>query len=181
MSGSGTTLDSVEVLWEREDSTASELALYARRGSSLELDTRTRMLWTPAEKRFVVERLAAVLGSERVSLDGAAEIVWGENGFASSGLWLRGEDGAGLRVDGVVPDSGAADLAVEVRGLDLASVFRIPDEALPYGGLVDAEGHLRGTADDPGVGRHVRGNGSMRFAAFGTGAWKAMRTTPMVG
>jgi hypothetical protein len=149
IAGGGTSLDSVEVLWVREDSTVSDLALYARRGSSLELDASTRMRWTLSEKSFVVERLASVIGSQRMSLDGVAEIVWGESGFAASGLRLRGEDGSGLRVEGVVPDSGEVDLEFEVRGLDLASLFRIPDEALPYGGLVDAEGSLRGTADAP--------------------------------
>jgi hypothetical protein len=149
LAGGGTTLDSVDVRWTRQDSTLSDVDLYARRGSSLELDTRARILWTAREKRFGVERLTAALGPSRMTLDRAAEIVWGDDGFSSSGLSLRGEDGAALRLDGAVPDSGAANLEIEIRGFDLASVFRIPDEALRYQGVLDAEGHLRGTADDP--------------------------------
>jgi hypothetical protein len=52
-------------------------------------------------------------------------------------------------VEGAVPDSGPAYLEVSVRGLDLANVFLTPDEALPYGGFLDADGRLSGTADDP--------------------------------
>jgi len=149
VAGGATTLDSIEVLWAREDSALSDLTLFARRGSDLELSTRARVEWTAAEKRFAVARLTALLGDHRVSLDQPAEIAWGDRGFRSTGLALRDEGGAVLRVEGSVPDTGAADLEVDVRGLDLASVFRIPDEARPYGGLVDATGRLRGTADDP--------------------------------
>ncbi len=149
LAGGGTTLDSVDVLWVRRDSTSSEVDLYARRGSSLELDTRTRLEWTATERRVALERLAATLGSQRLALDGPAEIVWGDQGFTSTGLRLEDEDGAGLRIEGAVPDSGPANLDVRIRGLDLASVFLTPDEALPYGGFLDADGRLRGTADDP--------------------------------
>ena len=149
LTGSGTTLDSVDVLWVREDSTRSDVDLYARRGSSLEFDARAQIQWTEAEKRLRLERLTTGLGPQRMTLDGAAEIVWGIRGFSSSGLYLRGEDGAGLWVEGVVSDSGAADLNVEIRGFDLASLSRIPDEELQYQGVMNANGHLRGTADDP--------------------------------
>ena len=149
LTGSGTTLDSVDVVWVREDSTRSDLDLFARRGASLEFDTRVSILWTEAEKRFGLERLAAGLGPDRMTLYGPAEIVWGSQGFSSTGLYLQGEDGAGLRVEGTVPDTGAADLAVEIRGFDLARLSRIPDEELQYRGVVNADGHLRGTADAP--------------------------------
>jgi len=149
LTGSGTTLDSVEVLWVREDSTRSDVDLYARRGSSLEFDARAQVQWTEAEKRLRLERLTAGLGPQRMTLDETAEIVWGNRGFSSSGLHLRGEDGAGLRIEGVVSDSGAADLDVEIRGFDLATLSRIPDEGLQYQGVMNANGHLRGTADDP--------------------------------
>ena len=149
LAGSGTTLDSADVLWVRQDSTLSDVDLYARRGSSLEFDARARIQWTETEKRFGLERLTAALGARRMTLDGPAEIVWGDEGFASTGFHLRGEDGAALRLEGVVPDSGAANLDFEVRGFDLASLSRIPDEELQYEGVLDADGHLRGTADDP--------------------------------
>jgi hypothetical protein len=149
LTGSGTTLDSVDVLWVRIDSTRSEVDLYARRGSNLELDARARILWTEAEKRFGLERLAAGLGPDRMSLEGPAEIVWGDRGFSSTGLYLQGDDGAGLRLEGTVPDSGAADLAVEIRGFDLSRLSRIPDEGLQYRGVMNADGHLRGTAENP--------------------------------
>ena len=149
LAGGGTTLDTVEVMWIRRDSALSELDLYARRGSNLELDTRARIQWTAAERRLALERLNATLGNQRMALDGLAEIVWGDEGFSSTGLRLRGEDGTGLRVEGAVPESGSAYLEVSVRGLDLASVFLALDEGLPYGGFLDADGRLRGTADDP--------------------------------
>ncbi|MDP2483469.1 MAG: translocation/assembly module TamB domain-containing protein [Candidatus Palauibacterales bacterium] len=149
LEGAGTTLDTVEVLWVRQDSAASELDLFARRGSALQVDARTRLRWTAAERRFSLERLATTLGTQRLTLADPAEIVWGDEGFASSGLHMRGSDGAVFRVAGAVPDSGPADLTVEISGLDLASLFAVPDEALPYGGVLDASGSLRGTADDP--------------------------------
>ncbi|MBT8477423.1 MAG: translocation/assembly module TamB [Gemmatimonadetes bacterium] len=149
LKGGRTTLDSLDVLWVRQDSASSDVDLYARRGSSLELDTRARIWWTAAEKRFGFERLSATLGSQRMTLDGSAEILFGDEGFASRGFYLTSEDGARLRVEGVVSDSGRANLDLEIDGFDLASLFRIPDEALPYGGILSADGHLRGTADDP--------------------------------
>ena len=147
--GIGVTLDTVDVIWVQEDSAASAVDLYARRDTTLELDTRTRILWTETERRLVLERLTASLGTQRVTLQGPAEIAWGERGFVSRGLNLRGDDGAGLSIEGVVPDSGDASLDLWVRGVDLASLFRIPDEARPYAGLLDVTGRLRGTADDP--------------------------------
>jgi len=149
LAAAGTTLDSVEVLWARRDSTLNEVDLYARRDSSIEFDTRARIRWTDAETRIGLERFTAMVGPQRMTLDGTAEIAWGAAGFASTGLYFRGEDGIGLRLEGVVPDSGPANLALEIRGFDLQSVFRIPDEALEYQGLLDADGRLTGTADDP--------------------------------
>jgi autotransporter translocation and assembly factor TamB len=84
-----------------------------------------------------------------MSLEGPAEIVWGDRGFSSTGLYLQGDDGAGLRLEGTVPDSGVADLAVEIRGFDLSRLSRIPDEGLQYRGVMNADGHLRGTAENP--------------------------------
>ncbi len=147
--GIGVTLDTVDVLWVQRDSAVSEVDVYARRDTTLELDTGTRILWTETERRLVVERLTASLGMQRVTLQGPAEIAWGEHGFVSRGLDLRGDDEAGLFLEGVLPDSGDANLDLRLRGLDLASLFRIPDEALPYAGLLDVDGRFRGTADDP--------------------------------
>ncbi len=149
LAGGGTTLDSVEVLWERRDSATSDVDLYARRGSTLELDTRARFRWTATERRVALERLAATTGSQRLELEGPAEVVWGDEGFASTGLSLRSEEGASLLIEGAVPDSGAVNLDVRIRDLDLASVFLTPDEALPYGGFLEADARLRGTAADP--------------------------------
>jgi hypothetical protein len=90
LTGSGTTLDSVDVLWVRIDSTRSEVDLYARRGSNLELDARARILWTEAEKRFRLERLAAGLGPDRMSLEGPAETCVSKGPFRTVALpiWL---------------------------------------------------------------------------------------------
>ncbi|MCL7971397.1 MAG: translocation/assembly module TamB [marine benthic group bacterium] len=149
LQGAGTTLDTAEVLWVRQDTARSEVDLYARRGTDLELDTRALIDWTAAERRFDVERFAASLGGQRLSLDDRAEIRWGDEGFASTGLRLSGADGTRFEVEGVVPDSGALRLDATIRGLDLSSVLLAPDEALPYGGILEADGRLRGTADDP--------------------------------
>jgi hypothetical protein len=149
LQGAGTTLDTVEVFWARQDSMLSDVDLYARRGNDLELDTRARITWLPTEWRLMFDRLVTSLGGQRLSLDDPAEIAWGEAGFSSSGFHLSGESGTGVRIAGAVPDSGTASLEVEVRGLDLSSVFLAPDEPLPYGGILDASGSLTGSADDP--------------------------------
>jgi hypothetical protein len=143
------TADSAQVLWDRADPTANELELYMRRDSTLELDTHATFLATPGESRLVLHRLDAGIGSQRFALNGRAEIAWGDAGFMARGLGLGGANGEVVRLDGVVPDSGAAGLDFVARGLDLANVFRLPDEPLPYAGILEAAVRLRGTADAP--------------------------------
>ena len=89
------------------------------------------MLETKAHK---IEGQAACCAFAVATGDDPFEIVWGEAGFASTGFSLSGGSGAGLRVAGVVPDSGEASLEVEIRQLDLSSLFLVPDDPLPYGG-----------------------------------------------
>ena len=148
-SGAGTTLDTVSLRWSKFDSVRSELDLYALRGEELEIDTRARVEWGKDERRLGLDRLALGVAGQRLTLEEPAEVRWGARGFAASGVRLTGRDGSGLIVEGAVPDSGAVSLDVEIRELDLSAVFLAPDEPLPYGGILDATGQLRGTADEP--------------------------------
>jgi len=149
LSSAAMTLDTVQVMWSRLDSVRSDVDLFARRGNDLEVDTRARVEWSRSRRRFAFERLTTRVAGQQLTLDGPAEVTWGAGGFSSTGLSLSGRGGSALIVEGAVPDSGEAALDVQIRALDLSAVFLAPDEALPYGGILDAEGRLRGTADDP--------------------------------
>jgi hypothetical protein len=147
--GYGATLDSAEIRWDRPDMTVSELDLYARRDTTIELDTHAVIVWTDERKRLVADRLALSVGTQRFALRHRAEVEYGFGRFVARGLDLGGAGGIGFRLDGFVPDSGAADLAFEARGIELADLFRISDERRPYGGLLDADARLQGTAGEP--------------------------------
>lgn len=147
--GLGMTVDTADVRWDRIDASSSEIDAYARRDTSLELDVHGVAVWTESERRMVLDRLEAGFGAQRVNLDGRAEIAWGDAGFSSRGLSLAGARGEVIRLEGVVPDSGAANLDFAALGIELGNLFRLPDEPRDYGGRLDVAGRLRGTADDP--------------------------------
>ena len=147
--GLGVTADSAQVLLDRTDPTASVVRLYARRDTTLEVDLAGTAEWSAEGKRLLLDRFESALGTQRLALRGTAEIEWGEDGFAARGLDLAGPGGESLFLEGAVPDSGASSLDFRLRDLDLSNVFRIPDEPRDYGGILDLDARLRGTADVP--------------------------------
>lgn len=140
-----------------------ELAIYQDTGTSysatvdLALHTDHRELHLrDLRLRFGPTRWAAVH---------PARIRWGKAGIEVRSLELRDAAAGRIAVDGSIPTEGAADLRVEVVGLQVANVVGLLQGDLAATGILMFEGRLAGTRRDPvieGAAGYV--NGTFRGA-----------------
>ncbi|MEJ2482760.1 MAG: translocation/assembly module TamB, partial [Gemmatimonadota bacterium] len=145
----GRSLDTLDVRWTRQTAESHEVSLYARRDSTLEVDSETGILWTEGEKAFRLDRLRLVGAGRGLTLADTALITYGETGFTARGVHLDGSDGTFLDLEGAIPDSGQAALDLTARSLHLENFLEAPGNPLDIRGEIDIDVRVRGSADAP--------------------------------
>lgn len=168
----GRDLDSLDALWERTSAESHDLALYARRDTTVELRTHLGALWTEGEKAVRVDRLELTGQGRTLMLRDTALVTWGESGFSARGVRLAGSGGARLDLDGAIPDSGDAALDLQVQRLRIENLLQGIGNPWGLHGELDLDLGIRGTADAPLAeldlsvdGPSVRGIGYERLRA----------------
>lgn len=145
----GRELDTLDVRWIRHTKESHELSFFARRDSSLEVESETGILWTESQKAFRLDRLEMMGAGRKLVLADTALITYGRSGFTARGVRLEGSGGTFLSLDGAIPDSGQAALDLTARELHLENFLEAPGNPLDIRGTLDLEVQVRGTADAP--------------------------------
>ncbi|MCL7956576.1 MAG: translocation/assembly module TamB [marine benthic group bacterium] len=145
----GRTLDTLDVRWTRHTAESHEVSFYARRDSTLEVDSSNGILWTDRQKAFRLDRLHLVGAGRSLTLADTALITYGETGLTARGVRLDGADGTFLELEGAIPDSGQAALDLTARSLHLENFLEAPGNPLGLRGTIDIDVQVRGTADAP--------------------------------
>jgi autotransporter translocation and assembly factor TamB len=168
----GRDLDSLDALWKRTSAESHELALYARRDTTVEVRTHLDALWTEGEKAVRVDRFELAASGRSLVLRDTALVTWGESGFSARGVRLAGSEGGRLELDGAIPDSGEAALDLQVQRLRIENLLQGVGNPWDLRGQVDLDLGIRGTADAPLAeldlsvdGPSIRGLGYERLRA----------------
>lgn len=145
----GGRADSLFALWSRQEGGDSRVELFARRDTSVAIETSAALRWDSDSKEAFIERFRAVLGDHDLRLEEPARIRWDEAGLLVRGVALSDAAGGRIELEGVVPDSGQASLDLRMRDLRLESLLQLPLERPRLRGLVELDVSLRGTVDAP--------------------------------
>ncbi|MFQ5747293.1 MAG: translocation/assembly module TamB domain-containing protein [Gemmatimonadota bacterium] len=151
-----TTADSLFVRWQRDGPVRSDLTLFARRDTSVELGAHALLDWGETMRRARIDRFRARLGDQDVVLGGEASVAYGDSGLSVRGLSLSDGRGGSLEARGIVPDSGSADFDIRLEKMRLENVLQLLDPAPALAGEVDATLRVRGTATSPRLDASLR-------------------------
>ncbi|MFQ5889387.1 MAG: translocation/assembly module TamB domain-containing protein [Gemmatimonadota bacterium] len=147
--GLGSRADSLFVRLQRLGPVRSDVEVYARRDTSLELDARGVLELAESRRAVTVDRFRYKGPDRELRLRGSALVAYGESGLFVDGLELVGGGGPVIRIGGAVPDSGTADLDVRIEALRLENAFAPWPKLAHVGGQLDATLRVRGTAASP--------------------------------
>lgn len=156
------TMDSLRFAADgTQDSMAVRLAVTREAGSDIQL--RGALELEGREPRgLLLDSLLLRAGLLVWDLEAPAEVRWGgPDGVQVSNFVLRSrtDPNASVRIAGQLPESGATDLRMEVRRLDLELVRRLLPDAPDLGGVVDLDLLLQGTTQTPRLVARAYGSG----------------------
>ena len=151
----GRFFDQLNVRWKRHDEIRSDVQLSARRDTSVSFTAAAGLDWTDETRQVRIDSLEAQLGSRTLTLRDTAVIVHGIEGFSMDDVTLLGNDGALLQFDGVIPDSGQAQLDIAVRGIRIENLLESVGNPRNLAGELTFGATVRGTADAPFWDAHL--------------------------
>jgi translocation and assembly module TamB len=168
----GATLDSVQTGGFALDSATVHLA-YQKPEGYIDLAvyqdsardyraTSTFALQLGADEAYI-SRMALRFDTTHWSATRPAVITWGTHGIEVNQVDLRSDAGGRISVDGRLPKQGSADLAVDIRGLQIGNVAALLQSNVPANGVLDLTARVTGTQADP----VFRGAAAIGHGAYG--------------
>lgn len=150
-SGPGVRLDSLFLRLERQGPVRSDLRLYGRRDTTVELRAAAGVEWSAQRRSARFRELALKAGRQELSLPGGdtALVAFGDSGLAVDDFVLAGRRGGEIRASGRVPDRGEADFQLALRQLSLGELADLLPSEPDLAGELSGKLRVRGTADAP--------------------------------
>ena len=141
--------DSLFVRWTRHDSIDSNLEVYARRDSTVEIDVAVAIRWSDANRAARVSRLRLKTLGQDLSLVEQSYVSFGDSGLVVRSFDVRGGQGVRFFADGSVPADGDADFKVEVSNIDFGALQRFTRDDEGVSGILSGTAMFRGNAARP--------------------------------
>ena len=125
------------------------------------------------DNELLFEQLALRVDTTRWVATHPGIVRWGGRGVRVDSLELDAGEGRRIFVNGLLPTSGAADLAVSVQGLEIANVVRLIQSDLALAGRITFDARVTGTAENP----LIRGAVALDDGRYGTAQLPDLRAT----
>lgn len=154
----GLALDSADVrmAYQNERGTAD---LVIVQDDTVDYRARANFRLALDESEVSFQQMALRIGDTRWVAPHPSAIRWGGGRVVVDSVELSAGPERRIFVNGLVPTSGAADLALSVRGFEVADIMRLSQSDLALSGLLELEARVTGTAAAPlmhGSGRFTR-------------------------
>lgn len=144
----GFSLDSVEVRAAyRKPGGTVELAIFQDTAASYSV--RTDFALHTGHNELHINDLALRFDTTRWVAARPATVRWGTNGIEVLALDLRHGAGGRIFLDGAIPQQGAANLQLEITGLQAANVVGLLQGDIAATGIITASARLTGTRASP--------------------------------
>lgn len=160
----GLALDSadVRVAYQRERGTADIVIV---QDDTVDYRARANFRLALDDNEVSFQQLAVRIDTTRWVATNEGSVRWGSEGVLVDSLSLTAGQDRWIFVNGLVPTTGAADLVVSVRGLDVGAVSRLAQSDVPVQGMIGLEATVTGSAESPVIeGAVALTDGYMRTA-----------------
>lgn len=139
----------------------ADIALY----QDPQRDYRARSDFTLAldEKKLGLQTLIMRFDTTLWTAAHAATIGWGKPGVSIAGLELHSNTGGLMRVDGLLPTSGPADLRLDIEKLQLGDITALLQDTASIKGIFGLHARVQGQATAPSI----TGTASLANATYG--------------
>ena len=125
------------------------------------------------DNELLFQQLALRVDTTRWVTTHPGVVRWGSRGVLVDSLELVAGEGRRIFVNGLVPTSGAADLAVSVQGVEIANIVRLIQSDLTMAGRISVDARITGTAGSP----LIRGAVALNDGRYGTAELPDVRAT----
>lgn len=144
----GLALDSAEVrvAYRNERGTADVVIV---QDDTVDYRMRANFNLALDEGEVSLQQLALRIDTTRWVATHPSAVRWGSGRLEVDSVELRAGPEQRILVDGIVPDEGAVDLKLSIRGFQLGDIVRLGQSDLPLSGLLGVEARFTGTATSP--------------------------------
>ena len=144
----GLALDSAEVrvTYRAERGSADLLVV---QDDTVDFRARANFHLALDDNEVSFQELALRIDTTRWVASREGSVRWGGSGVVVDSIHLTAGPDRWILMNGLLPTSGEADLAVSIRGLDVGAISRLAQSDIPVKGMLGAEATVTGDADSP--------------------------------